>query len=770
MIKKMFYQLRFPNTKSVFFKFLSSFMILILLPIFIFGSLAYFLFSHALQEEVKKNNDLVLRHIYLNIEQKMEEIKQTLYQTSLTVDVDSNNPTKLIDVSKTLNRIKGTQDFIDDVYVYYNETDWVITEAGLFYADHFFNNIYKPKTYDREQLLLKLRDRNDFQDLGTIKFTDAYGTDRQYMVVLSSFPLYNKAIRGTIVVFIDESKFLSITNSINVSDSQSQTGFYIFNNQLQMIYESGYKKDDKLFNGQQIQKLLNDAGANSPSNMVRYNSHFVSQYHSNVMDWKYVTLSSADHIYKPVFFLQNLTIIMSLFILGLGVMLSVFLAKNLYKPIGEIVNSFHFDIPIDWKKTKKISELEFISNHIQYITERNQKLIQNEKENIPLVKDYFAKTMILGTSEELIKNGSASTAGFKYPFYSVIVTMIEMTDSMSNTFQQMKLNSKMIEAFNQILNEEEQIMCIVTNIRRNEISILANYENVDWLMVKLRSAMEEISELPEYFQCSVALGIGRPCDELMTVNRSYEEALEALNCREIDKNMQLINHKEINIGQKFVDYPIDLEQQLIGNVLSGDYFKVEKLLNDIIDRNRHATNTFILLNDLYSTLMATAYKIIQRSRKNKEDVFDEAVISIYMNKEIASFESMKDLVFGIYRYMIETLYDKKESKNDKLKEQLIQYIETNYDGDISLGRMADHFRLNAKYLSRYFKDQTGINFIQYVNQLRIERAKQLLLNEISLNINDISEKVGYLNKNTFISTFKKYEGVTPGKYREVSTR
>jgi len=765
-MKNLWVQMRLPNTSGVFFKLLSSFMILILLPIIIFGCLAYFLFSSALQEEVKKNNDLVLKHSYVNIEQKMEEIRQTMYQTSLAVDVDPSNQAKLLDVSKTLNRIKGTQSFIDDVYVYYNDTDWVITDAGLFYSDYFFDRVYKPVHSDWKGLVQKLRDRNNFQDLGTDKLMDASGTGKQYVVVISSFPLYNSGTKGTIVVLIDENKFFSIANSLHASDGQSQTVFFILNDRLQTIVTSDPDSMNSLLSEQQVQEYLNDTGSEIGSSRFRFDDYFVSQFDSSVLNWKYVTFSSAKHIFMPVVFLRNMMFVTSLFLLALGIMLSIFLARNLYKPIGEIVKSFHFDSAAGRKTTKKISELEMISNHIQYVTERNHQLMQKETERTSLVKDYYAKTVILGIPEEPVKLGADTSAGFKHPFYSVVVIMIEMTDPVSTTFQEMNVNSSMIEAFHQILNEDERISCMVTTIGRNQLSILANYDREELLMVKLKAAMER---LPLNIGCSAAMGIGTRCDNLSSVNRSYEEALEALLYRELDKNIQLIPHHDINFMKKFVDYPIEWEQQIIGKVLSGDYVKVEQLLNDMIDRNKQAGNTYKLLNDLYHALMATVNKIIQRINVNTEKTFDEAVMSIYMNKEMTSMENMKDSVFGVYRYMIETLYGMKESKNDILKEQLFQYIGTHYSGDISLTTIADHFQLNAKYISRYFKDQTGTNFIHYVNQVRIEHAKRLLLDEKYLHIDEIGERVGYVNKNTFIATFKKMEGLTPGKFRELSS-
>lgn len=68
-------------------------------------------------------------------------------------------------------------------------------------------------------------------------------------------------------------------------------------------------------------------------------------------------------------------------------------------------------------------------------------------------------------------------------------------------------------------------------------------------------------------------------------------------------------------------------------------------------------------------------------------------------------------------------------------------------------------------MSSIFKEKTGINFSEYLNTLRIERAKELLTN-IDLRIQDIALQVGYQNVNSFIRTFKRSSGLTPGEYRK----
>ena len=81
------------------------------------------------------------------------------------------------------------------------------------------------------------------------------------------------------------------------------------------------------------------------------------------------------------------------------------------------------------------------------------------------------------------------------------------------------------------------------------------------------------------------------------------------------------------------------------------------------------------------------------------------------------------------------------------------------------GCIADQFHLSGPYLSRYFKDQMGMNFADYLCRLRIAQAKELM-KDSSLSIQEISARVGYNSSNSFIRTFKRYESVTPGQFRE----
>jgi AraC-like DNA-binding protein len=97
----------------------------------------------------------------------------------------------------------------------------------------------------------------------------------------------------------------------------------------------------------------------------------------------------------------------------------------------------------------------------------------------------------------------------------------------------------------------------------------------------------------------------------------------------------------------------------------------------------------------------------------------------------------------------------------------LEYIEQNYQKPISLERLADVSGLSAKYFCRYFRSILQRTPIDYLNHYRIERAC-LLLEDNRLSVTDVACACGYNDSSYFVRSFKKYKGVTPNQYAQMS--
>lgn len=95
------------------------------------------------------------------------------------------------------------------------------------------------------------------------------------------------------------------------------------------------------------------------------------------------------------------------------------------------------------------------------------------------------------------------------------------------------------------------------------------------------------------------------------------------------------------------------------------------------------------------------------------------------------------------------------------------YVQENFAQNINMTSVAAHFGYSANYFSRYFKQKTGVNFIAYLNRVKIEEACRLLRAEEKLSVREIARRCGYNSPQQFITTFEKLVGMTPGAFQKM---
>lgn len=105
-----------------------------------------------------------------------------------------------------------------------------------------------------------------------------------------------------------------------------------------------------------------------------------------------------------------------------------------------------------------------------------------------------------------------------------------------------------------------------------------------------------------------------------------------------------------------------------------------------------------------------------------------------------------------------------EKQEERTITSITRYLQEHLDEDLSLTVLADEFHLNSQYISQLFKNEIGVNFLSYLTNIRMEKAKKLLLST-SLSITDVADQSGYGDYRVFTKVFKKSEGITPSQYR-----
>jgi two-component system response regulator YesN len=257
--------------------------------------------------------------------------------------------------------------------------------------------------------------------------------------------------------------------------------------------------------------------------------------------------------------------------------------------------------------------------------------------------------------------------------------------------------------------------------------------------------------------------VGGVYDSLMDVSRSYREAKHTLH-------FSLRQHRR---GTLWVDdlpqesdshyYPGDIETRLVNHAKAGDLQEVRLLLDDIylrnfVERNLSPSIQRLLIYDMTGSLMKIQEQLTLGTTNNIKSLLAGA-------DDSDDLVDVFRIVADIYMEISIQAHDRKKSQNVRLLENILQYIHASYQNpDLNLDAAADRMSISKVYLSQFFKEQTGTNFSDYLETLRMEKACAMLA-QTSITVNEIAQQTGYNSANTFCRAFKRINGISAVSFR-----
>ena len=207
----------------------------------------------------------------------------------------------------------------------------------------------------------------------------------------------------------------------------------------------------------------------------------------------------------------------------------------------------------------------------------------------------------------------------------------------------------------------------------------------------------------------------------------------------------LINAGElhtVNSGDEGRFFAVVFHPYVVFGTESGNYFNKQIRYNRIYDGN-----------SLYGKRILSALEEIYNTFHNR-----------YMGFELMLKGRITEIFGIIYREKLYAANEVKEQYTFDAFTEIIEYIHTRYEENITLDDVAEYSNFSKSYLIRLFRKNTGKTFCTYLNGYRIYKAAEMLENT-DKNILEVSEACGFRNVAYFIKVFRNHTGFTPRKYR-----
>lgn len=405
-----------------------------------------------------------------------------------------------------------------------------------------------------------------------------------------------------------------------------------------------------------------------------------------------------------------------------------------------------------FEKNELLDTLNRLSNEI--IEERN---IETGIKRVEIIKERLLETEIKNIVLEQV-NGSEIQKRL-----SIFEWFIQ--DFKENLFTILvKGNTKTYEEEYSFLNLKKQLDNIMKRVSEKAISFYISNDTLFYFINNIDCLDNNVFSSIKLDKIKIAI-----CDKKLNICEIYEgyqKALYTVKYTFLSTGSNIKWFTEVEKRRK--DYNISKDMILKLKYLVGtDKFQESYRIIDKLFCSDYIENYSI---EYFESTIDLIYK----------EVIEHLVISL--QKKIPELDELRLLgslynFDNIYEYknkLIEILeainnaYTKLKGiyKTQSELEKAIEYINKNYYKDINMTVVANSVSLNYYYFSTLFKEHTNLSFIDYLNNVRINKAKELL-SEGKLKIYEISEKVGFKNPKHFARIFKNITGLTPIEYKEM---
>ncbi|UQZ86300.1 HTH-type transcriptional regulator YesS [Paenibacillus konkukensis] len=765
-------KLRF-STRSVIVNWLISYISVLLVPTVISG-IIYAATWHVVESEVNRANESLLRQMEQAIDSNLAGIERLSVEMALSKRLSGFITTSkpltdtdyydVVGIAADLRVYKMANDYIDQIYVYYKNSDTVVSTRDHIDSRKLYETIRERESMSYEEWK-RFFDKRYIQEYAPVTLREG-GESAKAVMYAKSIILDNPEQPGAVILFvIKDSKLLENISSANKSS------IAVLDKENRLIASDSFEQAPDFL----VQERLSGKNGLFYSK-VNGEDVAVTYTTSDSTGWKYVSMMPAELFDEKMQYVKSLITISLILSLFIGGVVSYFFVRKNYNPISMLIHSLSSQSGISFEEGS--NEYGYLQAALNDTFAEKEKIGQRLERHRSAIRSHFLQGLLKGRMEQDVpvhESLAAHNIRLETPYFAVLLFHVDHYGKFDASGFVDPHKEKLVHFI--IMNVAEEVaggrhQAFTTETDDIQVCIVNFKEERD--PAALNSVAEQVkSFMLDHFHVRLTAAISGIHEGLDGIQSAYQESLAALEYRLVMGSGEIIRYEDLpsaGAGKETAGYyyPLHIEQQLINFVKTGDYEKAKALVDDIIDINVSDAPLSVplakcLMFDLTSTLLKTMDEI---GASNKRELM-ERVNPVDRLTGCETIKEMRVQIGEVLQQVCQSIGDDRKQDHNQLSRQVIAFVKEHYSSEnLNITMIGETFKLTPSYLSKQFKAQTGEALLEFINKTRLEEAKRLL-GEQSYSIMEIARRVGYADINTFNRVFKKYEGITPSKYKEI---
>ncbi|MCA0757210.1 helix-turn-helix domain-containing protein [Paenibacillus sp. N4] len=508
-----------------------------------------------------------------------------------------------------------------------------------------------------------------------------------------------------------------------------------------------------------------------------------ANYKSSYSNWSYISGFVQGTFIQTVSLLYNAWFVIGLIMIGAGLLWIIYITRRNARPVEQIVSRFSgYMLPLAGGRTNagRIDEFVFIESALDNLTEQAKQYQQQYKEDLHLrTRNLFHQLIEEGTALTLeVWQREAERLQLPSPskIHSLIVLEIDKYGEFCSSYSRHDQNLLKF-ALRSITYEQSSRFgydCWAEWTASSRLSVIL-FENGDEVdgkrLVQLSDSIRGWTE--QNMKFTISIGMGDPSLHLSDIAKSFHQALDALDYKMVLGENRLITREDMmSQGQVEVYSYLGIIRSAAHSFRkSEDSWKA--LLDDMFSQLKQGLLTKDEIMNIMNYLIYSLGRELSGLGKEFQDEWENEALPVLTDKldKCNSLEDMREAIIVKMSELADTLADMRyNGQHAGIIKEMRSFIEAEYvNPNMSLEYLSEKFNINAKYVSKLFKETTGQKFIDFLIDIRLNEAKRLLA-ETRRPVQEIAEDVGYASAISFTRVFKKVVGSSPGEYRSESLK